>query len=159
MRETTNTRQASALRGARQGKIGRFRAACLSGDWSAPFNPEASSYCQGRRGIFEGGDYSAGRHVWPVWVSPDYSSFKTGGFSSQPQSGGEDLAAGGSQGSEETTEAGSFVGLMMDLVFGSGRRIGTMSGLMILYQIEHTMGELSRCSRSLMSSAANVWLL
>jgi len=59
--------------------------------------------------MFEGGDYSSGRHVWSVWVSPDYGSFKTGGFSGQPQAGGGDLAAGGSQGSEETTEAGSSV--------------------------------------------------
>jgi hypothetical protein len=59
--------------------------------------------------MFEGGDYSAGRQLWSVWVSPDYGSFKTGGFSGQPQAGGKNMAAGRSQGSEETTEAGSFV--------------------------------------------------
>jgi len=42
-------------------------------------------------------------------IVADYGSFKTGGFSGQPQAGGKDLAAGGSQSSEKTTEAGSSV--------------------------------------------------
>jgi hypothetical protein len=59
--------------------------------------------------MFEGGDYSAGRQVWSIWVSPDYGSFKTEGLSDQPQAGGKDLAAGRAQGSEETTKKGSSV--------------------------------------------------
>ena len=110
MRETIKSRQAKTLRKVCKEKALYFRAACLSGDWSAPVNPEEPSSFQGRRGIFEGGDYSAGREeVWAVWVSANYGSFKTGGFSGKPQTGGEDLAAGRTQSSEETTEAGSCV--------------------------------------------------
>jgi hypothetical protein len=50
-------------------------------------NPEESSYCQGRRGIFESGDYSTGWQVWSVWVSSNYGPFKTERFSGQSQAG------------------------------------------------------------------------
>ena len=44
MRETIKSRQAPALRGTRQGEVGRFRAACLSGDRSAPVHPTAAAF-------------------------------------------------------------------------------------------------------------------
>jgi transposase-like protein len=40
-RDTTESRQAPTLRGAGPGEAGRIRAACLSGDRSAPVHPGA----------------------------------------------------------------------------------------------------------------------